>query len=90
MSQISVVPETPAAPKPSDADLRRQAYNAAEGILREKYRDEFLALVKEQAAKRGVTYEPRKTAKEKAADKMAALLAEFPDLAPDLSAKATD
>lgn len=65
----------------TEAELRRAAYNAAESRLREKYRDEFIGLVKEEATARGVVYEPRKTAVEKAEEKMQALLAEFPDLA---------
>ena len=65
----------------TDAEKRRIAYNAAEGLLREKYRDEFVALVKAEAKKLGVEYNPRPAAEEKAEKKMQALLKEFPALA---------
>lgn len=68
----------------SEAALRSQAYNAAMRRLRAANMDQFLVLVTEEATKRGVVYTPRKTAKEKAAEKMRALLEEFPDLAGDL------
>ena len=74
--------ETPEAPKEqSVSQKRRAAYSAAETRLREKYADEFKALVNEEAANRGVTYTFRKTEEERAREKYAELLAQFPDLA---------
>ena len=64
----------------TDAEKRRQAYNAAERKLREKYRGEFIELVKAEALKLGVVYEPRKTESEKAEAKLAELLAAHPEL----------
>ena len=54
--------------------------------MKDLHRDEFIGLVKEEASKLGVTYEPRKTAEEKAQDKIKALLDEFPGLADKFSA----
>ena len=65
----------------TDAEKRRAAYGKAESLLREKYRDEFLDLVRAEASKLGVTYEPRQTPAEKAEAKVKELLAEFPELA---------
>ena len=70
----------------SDAEKRRIAYNLAETRLKNLHRDEFIGLVKEEAAKLGVTYEPRKTAEEKAEARVRALLAEFPGLADKFNA----
>ena len=71
---------TPAVEEQSDAAKRRNAVNAAMIRLRDNHRDEFIALATEEAEKVGVTYTPKKTAEEKAAEQMAALLAEFPHL----------
>lgn len=68
-------------PEVSDTQKKRAAYSAAEQRLREKYADEFKALVNEEAATRGVTYTFRKTEEERAREKYAELLAQFPDLA---------
>lgn len=70
----------------SDVEKRRIAYNLAETRLKDLHRDEFIGLVKEEASKLGVTYEPRKTAEEKAQDKIKALLDEFPGLADKFNA----
>ena len=70
----------------SDVEKRRIAYNLAETRLKDLHRDAFIGLVKEEAAKLGVTYEPRKTAEEKAEDRVRALLAEFPGLADKFNA----
>jgi hypothetical protein len=65
----------------SEDALKREAYSAATARIRESHKDEFRGLVQEEAAKRGVTYEFRKSAEEKAAEQLADLLAKFPDLA---------
>lgn len=70
---------TPAA-EHSDVQKKRAAYSAAETRLREKYADEFKALVNEEAASRGVTYTFRKTEEERAAATLADLLAKHPNL----------
>ena len=68
-------------PEVSDQQKKRAAWSAAEQRLREKYSDEFKALVNEEAATRGVTYVFRKTEEEKAREQYVKLLAQFPDLA---------
>lgn len=70
----------PKAVEKTDAEKRRAAYNTAERQLREKYRDEFIGLVRAEAEKLGVVYEPRKTDSEKAAEQLASLLAAHPEL----------
>jgi len=65
----------------NDTQKKRAAYSAAETRLREKYADEFKALVNEEAAARGVTYTFRKTEEERAREQYTELLAKFPDLA---------
>lgn len=77
------------APKAEDA-LRREAYGAANTRLREENKNRFRALVQEEAAKRGVTYEFRKTAEERAREQMQALLAEHPNLAVEFSNQTPD
>lgn len=72
------------APKTEEA-LRREAYGAATARLRESRKDEFRAFVQEEAAKRGVRYEFRKTPEERAREQMQALLAEHPNLAVEFS-----
>jgi hypothetical protein len=69
------------APDKSEAELKREAYSAAETRLRDKYKDEFKSLVKDEASKRGVTYTFRPTPQEKAKAQMEKLLAENPELA---------
>lgn len=75
-----------AATTPTESDLRTKAYNAATRTLRAKYRNEFTALVTEEATKLGVTYKPRPTPEEKAEQKLQALLAEHPELAAKFGA----
>lgn len=60
--------------------LKRQAYNAAEQRLKEKYNLTFRSMVKEEAEKRGVAYEFRKTEEEKAREQYEELLAKYPHL----------
>lgn len=74
------------APEKDDVALRREAYSAAEKRLRDEYRERFDALVQEEATARGVTYQRRLTAEEKAEQKLQALLAEHPGLAAKLQA----
>lgn len=71
---------TKTAPEKTDAEKRRAAVAAADRALRDKYRDEHIALAKAEADKLGVVYEPRKTEAEKAAEQLAALLAAHPEL----------
>lgn len=65
---------------PTEADLRSQAYNKATRELRAKHRDEFTAMVRAEAEKLGVTYNPRPTREEKAERALEALLEENPHL----------
>lgn len=62
----------------TDAQKRQQARGKAQTRLNEKYRDELIALTKEEAEKLGVEYSPRKTEQEKAADKVRELLGSLP------------
>lgn len=64
----------------SEVQKRRAAYSAAETRLREAHHDEFRALVKEEADRRGVTYVFRKTETERAAAQLEQLLADHPEL----------
>ena len=64
----------------TEAELKREAYSAAETRLRNEYQDRFRELVIEEAGKRGVQYTFKKTPEEKAAEQMKALLEQFPDL----------
>lgn len=66
---------------PTESDLRRQAYSAAEKRLREQYREQFDALVQEEATARGVSYQRRLTEEEKAEKALQDLLAAHPHLA---------
>lgn len=85
VEDVAAEPEAPAPqPQPTETELRRQAYTAAVGRLKEAHRDEFRALVQEEAGNRGVTYEFRKTDEEKAAEQVKDLLAKFPHLAETL------
>lgn len=73
--------ETPEAPKEqSVSQKRRAAYSAAETRLREKYADEFRALVTEEATNRGVEYVFRLTEEEKARKQLADLIAKYPNI----------
>jgi hypothetical protein len=63
-------------------DALRKSYANASKRLREENLDRFNALRVEEAKKLGVEWTPPKTEREKAQEKMAALLAEFPDLTP--------
>lgn len=72
--------ETTSTEAQDEQALKRAAYNAAEQSLKMQYQSEFRALVQEEAAKRGVTYEFRKTAAEKAAVKLQEILSQFPEL----------
>ncbi len=78
--------ETPTT-ETTDAQKRAQARGKAQTRLNEKYRDELVTLTKEEAAKLGVEYAPRKTEKEKAKEQLDRLLAEHPDLIPTVRAE---
>jgi hypothetical protein len=85
----------PASHKGRDAErttLANQAYNAAWGRIRDKYREEYDRVLDEEFAKRNVTRRKRATSAEKAErearERLARaeaavrkLLAEFPELA---------
>lgn len=75
-----------ALPEPSKTEekLRREAYSAAQTRLREEQKPRFRELVLEEAAKRGVTYEFRKSEEEKAREQIQALLAKHPELASEV------
>lgn len=60
--------------------LRRKAYATAEKTLREKYAEEFRALVTAEAEKLGVEYKFRKTPEERAREQYEDLLRQFPAL----------
>lgn len=75
----------------AESVARRNAYAKAEKMLREIHADEFKGLYAKACADLGVEYKPRLTAEEraakvaeekraKAAAKIAALQAEYPDL----------
>lgn len=68
--------------------LLKASYQSALKRLREEHIDRFNALRVEEAQKRGIEWTPPKTERDKAAEKMAALLAEFPDLAETVTAPA--
>ena len=66
--------------EPTEADLRRKAYSAAEKALREAHADEFRALVTKEAQALGVEYKFRPTKEERAEREIAKLLADNPGL----------
>jgi hypothetical protein len=72
----------PQVEQKTEAELKREAYSAAESTLRTKYNDEFKQLVKDEATKRGVTYTFRPTPEEKAAAQLEKLYSDFPHLRP--------
>lgn len=55
-------------------------YTKASTTLRDNHREEFADLLRALYQEAGYTYRPRLTAKERAAEKVKALLEEFPDL----------
>jgi hypothetical protein len=57
------------------------AYNAASQHLREEHRDEFNGYYSEEAKERGVVWEPRLNAEQRAEKELSELLARFPHLA---------
>lgn len=65
-------------------ERRTKAYAAGAKRLREENLDKFRALVIEEGKKLGIDYVFQPTEKEKAAAKIAALVAEFPELANQL------
>lgn len=73
----------------TEATLRRESVAAAEKRLREAHREEFDALVQQEAESRGVTYQRRLTDEEKAEQKLRQLLAEHPGLASKVAATPT-
>lgn len=83
------VVELAPAPEKTESALRRESYAAAEKRLREENKERFDALVQEEAAARGVTYQRRLTEDEKAEQKMRDLLAAHPELAAKIAVEVT-
>jgi hypothetical protein len=65
----------------TEAALKREAYGAATTRLREQHRDDFNNFLVEENGKRGISWQPRKTDEEKAAETLKQILIDFPDLA---------
>lgn len=63
----------------------KQAYSAATTRLREEKRSEFDKLYAEEAEKRGVTYTPKQTPEQKAAQELQEILTNFPHLREQFS-----
>jgi hypothetical protein len=59
----------------------QRARSAAVSRLRDENRERYNALLTEEAEKRGITWKPKPTKKEKAAEQMRRLLEEYPELA---------
>lgn len=64
----------------TEAQLKTAAYGKAVARLKEKYQEDFRALVKEEMAKVGVEWSPRLSDEEKAARDIEAIYAKFPGL----------
>lgn len=69
------------APQVDNSKALSEARTAAIGRLREAHREEFNALMVEEAEKRGVKWTPRLTEEEKAEKALRELLAAHPELA---------
>lgn len=65
--------------------LLSQAYTTAQKRLREGHKDEFNTLYSEEAKKRGIDWQPRKSKSEQALDTITDLLQQHPDLAEKLA-----
>lgn len=65
--------------------LLSQAYTAAQARLREENKDRFNTLYAEEAKKRGIDWQPRKSKEEQALDQVVELLEQFPVLAEKLA-----
>jgi hypothetical protein len=63
---------------------RSRAYNRAVKRLRAEYPSRWEEIVADEYAAEGLEYRRRLTPKEKAAEQIKALLAEFPDLADEV------
>lgn len=63
------------------------ARSAATARLREAHQDEFNSLLVEEAKSRGIDWQPRKTAEQRAAEQLAALLEQYPHLADTLGSQ---
>lgn len=99
-------PRKTAAPKPADqkvdppkvdiekekteADLKREAYSAAQTQLRKAHYEEFKALVVAAAKERGVEYTFAPTAEEKAAALLKETLEKYPHLRDQLVGQQAD
>lgn len=73
-------PKTTSTLPDSEDKKKSAAYTAATTTLREAHREEFVDYLKKEYADRGLTYVPRKTARERAAEDLARIAREFPDL----------
>jgi hypothetical protein len=67
--------------------LKGQAWTAAARLLREKYQVEWLTLLRQEYAERGLEWNPRKSQEEKDREQLAELIAKYPDLVTELAAK---
>jgi hypothetical protein len=76
-------------PKP-ESTLRREADYAATQTLKESHLDEFNVLKKQEMKARGIDWQPKPTDKEKKAAELAAILAEYPDLAQSVTTPAVE
>jgi len=74
----------PAKGSSNNDAVMQKARSTAMSRLRAAHSDEFNALVKEEAAKLGVEWNPRPSKKDRAKKKMAELLAEYPELAEEI------
>jgi hypothetical protein len=71
----------------NDTDkAKREAYSAATTRLRDAHREDFNTFLVDENQKRGITWSPRKTDEEKAAETLAKILKDYPDLATRLPA----
>lgn len=69
----------------SEAVKRREADYAATQSLKESHLQEFNALKQREMQARGIDWKPKPTEKEKKAEQLRAILAEFPDLAASVT-----
>lgn len=77
-----MAPKKNAETEQTEAQKKAKAYGAATARLKDAHRPEWLGLVAEEMSSLGIEWSPRPTPEERAAQQMAALIAEFPGLAP--------
>jgi hypothetical protein len=74
-------PATKVEATPDEKALIRKAYGQATQDLREKHRDDFNGFLSTRAADLGVTWAPKPTAAQRAAEQFDALVQTYPFLA---------